>query len=369
MKRNILKYILVMFLGLSLFSCDDFDQDINYYDSVKLSLSARTFSVLDSELPTTIDFISTTEVVTDVVVLKDGVALYSGTATDNKFSFTLKRADLGLNKIGDSQRIYVNATVDGKVKEMYTTISMKAASSISVPLNEDDEDEPVYELSDVVKNFTYKVSPKTATGVTVTASVKVGESGTYAQLWSKAYNASDLNIAIKGSDYSKGDEVFVMLVAKVGTFTDTVTSSIEISEYLLGSLSSATVNIEEPGYDLVGDSIIDVAEAACMVQFTNDFANLYQGITTLNGAELVLIDNEDLMTETNLPVLKAAFDGGTAITTVPNVVKGDKFIVKTTRNEKDYYGTFEVTGLNENRIEADDFVRFDFVIEEYDTQK
>lgn len=366
-----------MFLGITLFSCDDYDQDINYYDSVKLDLSATKFTVLDTELATIIDFMSESKVVTDVVILKDGVSLYTGTASNNKFAVTLLRSDLGLNEIGDSQRIYVNATVDGKVKEMYTTISMISASSIKDPfymdVDEDGDDievsDAIYELSNVVKNITYKVAPKTATGVNVKATVKVGVAGTWADLWSKSYDDSDLNIGVKGADYMLGDTVFVRLVASVGTFRDTVSTSFTVDEYLLGDVAEGMVNIEKPGYDLIGDSIINVANAACMIQFTNDFNQLYQGITAINSTGLVLITEEDLMEVSNAPLLKAAYDAGTAETVIMNVTVGDKFIVKTMRDSKDYYGTIEITGVNESRVEADDFVSFHAVVEEYDIEK
>ncbi|BAX78981.1 hypothetical protein [Labilibaculum antarcticum] len=377
MKKNILKYILVMFLGITLFSCDDFDQEINYYDSVKLDLSASKFTVLDSELATTIDFVSESKTVTDVVVLMDGASLYTGTASNNTFSFTLLRSDLGLDAIGDAQRIYVNATVDGKVKEMYTTISMTSATSIKDPFYEDvDEDgedievsDPIYELSSVVKNITYKVSPKTSTVGNVKAEVKVGEEGTWADLWTKPYSASDLNIGVKGSDYMLGDTVFVRLVAFVGTFTDTVSTSFMLSEYLLGDVAEGMVNVLKPGYDLVGDSIADVANPECTIKFTSNFAQLHQGITALNSTGLVLITDEDLMEEGNLPLLKVAYDAGTVETVIANVTVGDKYIVKTTRDAKDYYGTLEITAANDTRVEADDFVSFHAVVEEYDIEK
>lgn len=366
-----------MCLGFTLFSCDKYDQDINYYDSVKLNLSKTAFTVLDSELSPTIDFVSTTKVVTDVVVLKDGVTLDSGTATDNKFTFTVQRADLGLDTIGASARVYVNATVDGNVKEMYTDITMETASSIKAPFvtvkDEDDEDiekaDPIYELSDIVKNFTYKVAPKTSTVGTVAASVKVGEKGTYSELWSKTYDKDDLTIGITGSDYNKKDTVFVELVAWAGALSDTVITSFVINEYLLGTVSRDTINIEEPGFDLVGDSIIDVAKSACSIQFTHDFSNFYQGITAVNGTELVFISDEDLESEMNLPVLKDAFDAGTAVTVVENVIVGDRFIVKSVRNSKDFYGILEVSSVNTIRTSSDDFIIFDAAVEEYNEQQ
>lgn len=377
MKKNIFKYILIMSLGFTLFSCDKYDQDINYYDTVKLDLSTNNFTVLDSELSPTIDFVSESKVVTDVVVLVDGVTLDSGTATDNKFTFTVQRAVLGLDTIGSSARVYINATVDGKVKEMYTDITMETASSIKDPFviekDEDDEDiektDLIYELSDVVKNFTYKVAPETSTVGMVTASVKVGEKGTYLEQWSKTYDKDDLTIGIKGSDYNKNDTVFVELVAWVGAFSDTVKTSVVINEYLLGAVSSDTINVAEPGFDLVGDSIIDVAKSACSIQFTHDFSNLYQGITAVNGTELVLISDENLESEMNLPVLKDVFDAGVAVTVVDNVVVGDRFIVKSVRNSKDFYGILDVSSVNTIRTSSDDFIIFDASVEEYNEQQ
>lgn len=377
MKKNIYNLVLILFLGASLFSCDDYDPEVVYHDSVLLDLSTSTFTVLDSELPVTIDFVSESKVVTNVNIVADDVIIFEGTATDNNISVTLNRSDLGLNAIDDEQTIYVNATVDGKVKEMWTSIDMVSASSIKDPfymdVDEDGDDievaDKLYELSDVVKNFTYKVSPKTATVGNVTAAVKVGEDGTYTNLWTKAYDSDDLNIGIKGSDYEKGDEIFVRLIATVGNFKDTVSSSIVISEYTIGGTSNVEVNAGKSGFDLIEEKEIAVDDETCMLEFTNDFAQLYQGIRVLNGTELVKIADEDLMMETNMPLLKSAFNAGTPITEVENVSVGEKYLIKTTRDMKEYYGTIQITSVNENRTEGDDFVAFDFVVEEYNVQK
>lgn len=361
-----------MFLGIALFSCDEDDVHTSYIDSVTINLSENKFTVLDSELPTIVDFNAKTLTVTDVVVLKDGTKISEGVASDNMYSFTLQRSDLELDSIGASARIDFQLTVDGAVKEMYTTIRMGTASSIKAPFYKDGDDEvadPIYELSSKVKNFTYKVAPKTATLGNVKAEVKVGENGTWSNLWTKSYSASDLNIGVKGSDYAKGDTVFVQLVASVGTFTDKVSTSFIVDEYLLGDVAEGMVNADKPGYDLIEGEDVDVVSATCMIEFTSNFAQLYQGITALNSTGLVLITDEDLMEEGNLPLLKAAYDAGTVETVIANVTVGDKYIVKTTRDAKDYYGTLEITAANDTRVEADDFVSFHSVVEEYDMEK
>lgn len=371
MKKDILKYILVMFLAVSFTGCDDYDPDVNYYDTAKLSLSDATFTVLDAQLETTIDFQTTTKTVGAVRFVYDGTEIGTGTAANNKVTLTLNRTDLDLSAIGDASRLYVYAMVDGKEKEMYTTIKMASATSISDPLDNDDEADPIYELSDVVKNFTYKVSPKTSTDITVTASLKVNSEVAYTELWSNDYDSDDLDWGFAGSSYAKGDTLALMLVAKVGTFTDTVTSSIIISEYLLGGTSSLKVDVAKPGYDLVGDSIIDVAEAACNIEFTHDYANLEQGLTGLNSTSFVLVDedDDDLMAETNLPLLMAAFEAGTAETVIANVVADERYIVKHTRGTKVYYGIIVITGTNDVRDGDDDFVMMDCALEVYDVQK
>ena len=379
MKKNILKYILVMFLGITLFSCDDYEQDINYYDSVKLDLSVANFTVLDAKLAPEIDFMSTSKTVTKVSVEVNGTEISSGTATDNKYSLTLDRSYFGVegDTLGGSFTVYVNATVDGKVKEMYTTVKMVSASSIRVPFIETvdkkgkdiEVDEPIYELSGVEKNFTYKVSPNNATDYTVKAESKVGEDGVYSTLWDKPYDADDLDILFKGSDYSKGDTVFIKVTATAGAYTEEVSSSIVISEYLLGFTESHKFNIEDKGYDLVGDSIIDDSNVASTIKFVSDIVAGTQGIMTMNNTELVSITDADLMESANLPVLKNAFEEGIAVDEIPNVTIGDKFIVKHTRDAKVYYGTLEITDSYRTIIEGDNFIEFDYALDMYDIEK
>lgn len=375
MKKDILKYILVMFLAVSFAACDDYDQDINYYDSVKLDMSATKFTVLDAELATEIDFMSTSKTVTNVSIEVDGTEISSGTASGNKYALTLDRSNFGTagDTLGGSFRAYVYATVDGKVKEMYTTFKMVSASSIRVPFVEnakgDEVDEPIYELSDVVKNFTYEVSPKTATGFTVKAETKVGKAGTYATIWDKAYDAEDLDIPFMGSDYNKGDTIFVKVTATAGEYTEVVSGDIKISEYTLGGTAAHELNLEDMAYDLVGDSIIDVAEDAATIKFVSDMILGTQGVMTMNNTMLVKITDADLMKSANLPELKGAYLVGTAVDEVANVTIGDKFIVMHTRDSKDYYGTLEIINSVRTTVEDNNFVEFDYALEVYDEQK
>ncbi len=379
MKKDILKYILVMFLAVSITSCDDYDQDINYYDTAKLDLSGTKFTVLDGELATTIDFQTTTKIVTAVSVKVDGNEISSGTATGNKYSFTLNRSNFGTtgDTLGGSFRAYVYATVDGKMKEMYTTFKMVSASSIRVPFvkkkdkkgKDIEVDEPIFELSEIVKNFTYKVSPKTSTGYTVKAESKVGKAGTYATIWDKVYDKDDLDIPFKGSDYSKGDTIFVKVTATAGAYKEIVSSKIVISEYLLGPTSSHKLNLEDMGYDLVGDSIIDVADGSATIKFVSDMGAGTQGIMTMNSTELVKITDADLMKSANLPVLKAAYEVGTPVNEIASVTIGDKFIVMHTRDAKIYYGTLEITNSVRTTVEDNNLIEFDYALEVYDKQK
>jgi hypothetical protein len=376
MKINILKYTLVLFLGVALFSCDEEDTDQGYIDSVTLSLSDKKFTVLDSELPITVDFGAETMDVSSVEILVDGITISEGTASDNSYSFTAQRSDIGLDAIGDSQTIYFELSVDGSDKEMYTTLSMVTASSISDPVYEDEDGDDVsdaiYELSSVEKYFTYEVSPKSATVETVVASVKVGAEATYAELWSKTYDDSDLNIGITGADYTAGDTVYVQLVASVGTYTDTVSSSIVISEYLLGDVATDTISVSNPGFDLIAGGEADITSDTCMIEFIH--LEKLQGFRTLNGTGAVQITDEDLMDETNLPLLKAAYDSYIAPTAVASsdefgdVSAGDVFIIKVTRDSKDYYGKLEITEINDTKTSDDDFLSFEYAIEEYDVE-
>lgn len=375
MKKDILKYILVMFLAVSFVACDDYDKDVNYYDSVKLDMSATKFTVLDAELATEIDFMSTSKTVTNVSIEVDGTEISSGTATGNKYALTIDRSNFGAegDTLGGSFRAYVYATVDGKVKELYTTFKMVSASSIRVPFVEnakgEEIDEPIYELSDVVKNFTYEVSPKTSTGYTVMAEYKVGKAGTYTTIWDKAYDEDDLDIPFMGSDYSKGDTIFVKVTATAGEYTEMVSADIKISEYKLGGTTAHELNLEDMAYDLVGDSIIDVAEDAATIKFVSDMMAGTQGIMTMNSTELVKITDADLMSSTNLPELKEAYDAGMAMDEVASVTIGDKFIVMHTRDAKVYYGTLEITNSVRTTVEANNLIEFDYALEVYDEQK
>jgi len=379
MKKDILKYILVMFLAMSFAACEDYDPDVNYYDTAKLNLSESKFTVLDGTLATTIDFQTTTKTVTTVSVEVNGAEISSGTAADNKYAFTLNRSNFGAagDTLGGSFKAYVYATVDGKRKEMYTTFKMVSASSIRVPFIEtkDDDgndievDEPLYELSDIVKNFTYKIAPKTSTDVAVKVETKVGKAGTYTDLWTKDYDSEDLDIAFMGSDYSKNDTVFVKLTATSGDYSETISSSIAISEYLLGETGSLKINVDKAGYDLVGDSIIDVAEAACNIKFTHDYDSHEIGFDGLNSTSFVLIEDENLIGETNLPVLKAAFDAGTAVAELDNVVANEEYIVKHTRGTDVYYGIIVIKETNQALDTNEDFVMMNCVLEVYDEQK
>lgn len=378
MKKEIFNIISILILILTLFSCNKEESDV-YEESVILKLSESKMTVLDSGISTTIDFVSKTKTVSTVALLVGDKQIASTSASGNKVAVTLKRSDLGLKKVGDKVKLYVNATVDGKVKEMYTTISMVGATEISSPTKvvKDGKGKDktvadlVYKVSDLVKNFTYSVSAKTIEDVKVTAASKVGANAKYTDLWTKDYNSKDALIGVKGSSYNVNDTVYVKLTAKVGDFTDAVESSIVVMPYdITTGAKMGKVSVQKMGFSLTDNTLCTVTSAACNIQFTHNFAQLYQGFNTLNSTSLVAIpvEDEDLMKETNMPKLKEAFEGGTELTIVEDAKVGSMYLVKVVKDSKDYYGKLTVKSVNTNRTADDDFTEFEYVIEEYDTE-
>ena len=369
----------MMVLGLSLASCDS-DDDVEFFDIVHHSTSATSFSMLDAELPTTIEFTTATRIITDVVVTVDGTEISSGTATDNKYSFTVNQSAFGTDVApGDSFDAIIKATADGKVKTFETTFNMESAASLFLQ-SDDDGDIKLYELSDSIKGFEYKVSPKLATGATVMAEAKIGTTGAYTTLLaSQAYDAENLKLDIKGGDFTKNDTLYVKLTATIGALSESVVSSILIQEYKQAATKSVTLNLKNSGYDLVGDSIADATGVNAVLKFRQDGFDTY--LDALNGLTYVEITDEDELEQDNLPLLKAAFDAGTSATLFPVLEKGQRFIIKQTVeieetvNEvktvrtADFYGTIEIAELDELLDAATDYVKINVVLEEYDTFK
>ncbi len=381
MKKDIFRITSILVAILILFSCTKFEPEEIYYDSVLLQLSKNEMTILDTEITTVIDFVSKTRNVSSVVLLIGDKQILSTTASKNKVKVTLKRSDLGLKEIGDKVKLHVNATADGKVKKMYTYIHLIGAASIEAPTKKIMEDnkeivveDPVYELSDLVKNIVYKVKANPTTGFAVTAATKVGENATYTDLWTKEYNEADSVIGIKGSDYQLNDTVFFRLIAKRGNFVDTVFSpGIIIHPYLLNSSSFATakIDVENIGYDLFSDTLCSTSTDSCKIAFVNDFSQLHQGFKTVNSTFVVKVpdDNEELLSCTNLPRLKTFFDSVSPLTLVNNVKVGDVYIIKIVKDSKEYYGKMTITKINTNREEDDDFIEFDYAVEEYNQNR
>ncbi len=376
MRKNIFNIASVLVAILVLFSCSKFEPEEIYYDSVLLDLSDKKMSVLDDKFTTTIDFVSKTKKVSNVVLLVGGKQVLSTTASGNKVSVSLKRSDLGLKKIGDEAKLHINATVDGRVKEMYTIITMVGAMDIKVPMRDklndkgevEKEEDPVYQLSNVVKNFTYGVH--STLGVNVTAEQKVGENGTFAALWTKEYNKEDAKVAIKGADFTVNDTVFVRLIAKSSAGADTVSANVVIEPYMLSKFAVGKVDVKNKGFDLLSDALCSVSSDSCKLEFTHDFSKLYQGFKALNSTSFVKITDTKLQKCVNLPKLKAAFDAeSTALTDIENVKVGDFYIVKVVNKGKDYYGKITVKAANTNRKSEDDFVEFEYGIVKYDIEQ
>ena len=91
----------------------------------------------------------------------------------------------------------------------------------------------------------------------------------------------------------------------------------------------------------------------------------------LNSTTFVLVDedDDDLMGTTNLPLLKAAFEAGTAVADLSTVMAGDKYVVMHTRGMEMYYGIVVITETNQVRDGDMDFVMMDYALEVYDDQK
>lgn len=121
---------MILFLGVFAFSCDDFDPEINYYDSVKLK-NSNDFTVFDTKVTGKIDFLSEKYSVTKAEIVVDGETVASGDVSENVFEYTINRSDVFKSEedtLGASKRFYVYATYGDVRKEMYSTFHTDKAA-------------------------------------------------------------------------------------------------------------------------------------------------------------------------------------------------------------------------------------------------
>ncbi len=384
MKRNIFNIISILVVVLVLFSCKKFEPEEIYYDSVLLDLSNTKMTVLDKTLTTTIDFVSKTKNVSSADLIVGGNKIKTASVSGNKVTVTLNRSELGLKKIGDKVKLNINATVDGKVKEMWTVLKMVGSASmeeytIKSKLKKNDagkyEEDPseVYQLSDVVKKLMYGIKTSSK-DVKFTISQKVGKGGTFSDLIAdKVYEPKkDTALNIKGSGYALGDTIFYRLVAKVDSWSDTAYSQVVIMPYNLNSKKSvsAKVDVEKSGFDLISAASCPVSSDTCNIQLTQDNVNFTQGFNTLNSASVVRVTDASLLKCNNLPQIKAHYDAGSPVTSVTDIKEGYVYFVKVVRDSKEYYGRMNITTLcSNNNQPGDDFFEFSYNIVKYDIQQ
>lgn len=357
MKKNIINYILIVFSGALMFSCDDFDPEIHYYDSVKINLKSNEISVLDSYMNLKIDFVSTTKLVSDVIVFADDKEISKGVAVDNKYSFDLSRDVFAPNaKIGDKKKVYINAIVDGVEKLMYTHIILVSASSIDAP-------KEVFELSNIEKLFVYGIETASIVDVSIKAEFKVGVKGEYTQLWSKKYDKTDLTIPFKGVDYNLADTVYLKLTSSISDYSESIENYFVVMPYVSAKPGAAVVSYKNEFYNLLENKKAESNNYS--FKFISNTDNHTIGFECNNGLELIIVDE----IETNIPLIKKAFDSSISISKLKQATTGDKFLLKQSVNGKTYYGSMEITNLIRTTIKEDGLIDFNFVLEEFSLNK
>lgn len=354
MKKIILNYILILLAGLLMFSCEDFDPEIHYYDSVKIKLKSNEISVLDSKVKLEIDFVSTSKHVSKVIISVGDKEISTGTAKDNKYSFDFARLDFpDTAKVDYKQKISINASVDGVVKQMYTNITLVSATKLEAPTE-------VFELSDLDKMFVYSVDTKMDQDIDLKTESKIGSQGTYTLLWTKKYDKTNLSFPVQGNDYNLGDTVYVRLTSIVSSYSESVEEYFVVKPYLLNKTSSASVSFNSKYYDLIGNKETDESGSHSL-SFIYDMDASTIGILCENGLEMLPV--EDL--ETNVSLINTAFDASSSILKLNQATIGDKFLLKQSIGGDIYYGNLTITNLNRTNIKEDGLINFNFVLEKF----
>jgi len=375
--KNKLKYIIVAFLAIGMYSCDDEEYSLEGADIGGNSiLKDSKISVFDTNEDLKIELITANGItVSSLDINKEGSKIAD--ASINGTSATFSSSSLGTFLFGDdldettgSFSIDFLSTLSNG--QTYTNdYSVKVAHAIEM----DEEQASVKYMDTTSQIVSFSTFTKYATIDNLKVEWKKGKLGTYAEDSNYSFDDDNMEIELNDMDYINdynliaGDTLYYKFTATSGALTDFTETSIAIKAQLMSGTTTGLVSSTSTEYNFTNKEAKDGE-----IEFVSPlgFTVIAPAAMELEFVEITLpagVSAGDYFSTGDIADAKTQFNNGPTMISTSNLTKDMLYAYKIIRIEKDaddenvnqtYYGLLKISDIVLTNPNSHEEVNFDF---------
>ena len=377
MKNNI-KYLLLAFLAITIYSCEEDNSSLDYYDlEANVILADNKISVFDQSVDLEINLLTQEGIlVNSIEVFKDGTKITDATIDGTTASFNSSNLTPFLFENSETEEL-TDLTGSFDVS-LYSTLSngkfINQSSPVTVvnAITKKEELAYVKYLDTTSQIISFKTFTAHATIDEVMVQWKKNKTGTYVEDTTKTLSTEEDTINLGDLDYINdyglaiNDTLYYKFIAKSGLLTDEVTTSIAINTQAMNAssivdLTSSTMNMMNVfNFDTKMREDAEIKYQNYGFEVSIDANIEFVKITPTNV--------EDYFTAGDLFDAEDDFNLGTSQTSFSNVSTDDLYVFKTTRTADDetitYFGLLLINDVTTVTNDSGEEVTIEFEFKE-----
>ncbi len=339
--KNKIKYLALLFLVIAIYSCDDDDGKIEYYDLGANAIMEDTeISRLDQDVDLSIDLITVDGVsVNSIEVYEDDVKITDAIISDSKATFNSSVLlpflfDDGDGNITEPTGAFdlsmLSALSNGKFID--NDFSIDVVNAITM----DDELESVKYLDTTTQEISYSTFTAYATIDEVIVKWKKNKAGTYVEDTNKTLSTVRDTIGLDELDYINdyglaiNDTLYYKFIAKSGVLTDEAITSIAILTQDMNTSVSADLSSSTDDDMNIYNFETGNREDAEIEYDSNGFK--ISGSTALSFVKFSPTSVDEYFAAGDLFDAEMDFNAGSQQTSFSSVNVDDIFVYKITRD-------------------------------------
>ena len=377
MKNNI-KYLLLAFLAITIYSCEEDNSSLDYYDlEANVILVDKKISVFDQNVDLEINLLTQEGIlVNSIEVFKDGSKITDATINGTTASFNSSNLTPFLFENSETEE-FTDLTGSFDVS-LYSTLSngkfINQSSPVTVVNAITKKEELAYvKYSDTTSQIiSFKTFTAHATIDEVMVQWKKNKTGTYVEDTTKTLSTEEDTINLGDLDYinnyglAKNDTLYYKFIAKSGLLTDEVTTSIAIKTQAMNA--SSTVDLTSSTMDKM-----NVFNFETQMRENAEIAYKNKGFEVSVDANIEFVkitptNVEDYFTDGDLFDAESDFNSGTSQASFSNVSVDDLYVFKTTRTVNDetitYFGLLLINDVTTVTNDSGEEVTIEFEFKE-----
>ena len=377
MKNNI-KYLLLAFLAITIYSCEEDNSSLDYYDlEANVILVDKKISVFDQNVDLEINLLTQEGIlVNSIEVFKDGTKITDATIDGTSASFNSSNLTPFLFENSETEEL-TDLTGSFDVS-LYSTLSngkfINQSSPVTVVSAITNKEELAYVkyLDTTSQIISFKTFTAHATINEVIVQWKKNKTGTYVEDTTKTLSTEEDTINLGDLDYINdyglaiNDTLYYKFIAKSGLLTDEVTTSIAINTQAMNA--SSTVDLTSSTMDKM-----NVFNFETQMREDTEIAYKNKGFEVSVDANIEFVkitptNVEDYFTDGDLFDAEVDFNSGTSQTSFSNVSTDDLYVFKTTRTADDetitYFGLLLINDVTTVTNDSGEEVTIEFEFKE-----